>query len=155
MFSPGSSVHELTTQDEVEALMSAQGGAAVLDFWSPTSDFCEVMEPLLEEMAKRFEGQPIRFCHVNTLKCPEIAEAFKIQEVPPLRTGLDGEVTYMITDVRVKTVHTIIFVINGEVMDVFLGEIREADLVRKIEKLLSMQRGEGFWHRLLGLKKSG
>jgi thioredoxin-like negative regulator of GroEL len=155
MFSPGSSVHELTTQDEVEALMSAQGGVAVLDFWSPTSDFCEVMEPLLEEMARRFEGQPIRFCHVNTLKCPEIAEAFQIQAVPPLRAVLDGEITDVITDVRVKTVHTVIFVLNGQVMDVFMGEIHEEDLVSKIARLLSMQRGEGFWHRLVGLKKSG
>jgi thioredoxin 1 len=130
MFTLGSPVQRLATQDDVEALMSAQGGAALLDFWSPTCGPCQVMGPLLEAVAKQFEGQPIRFCHINTVESPEILTAFRIQAVP-----------------------TMLFVLNGEIVDLVVGKLDGPGLVSKVEELMSRARGEGFWHRLFGIKK--
>jgi thioredoxin 1 len=130
VFKSDSPVEALTTQAQVEALMSPQGGAAIIDFWSQTCGPCQAVGPVVEAVAAQYAGQPVRFCHINTGRQTDLMVAFRIQSVP-----------------------TFMFVLNGEIVDVYVGKIDGPGLVSRVEGLLSRARGEGFWHRLLGIKK--
>ncbi len=49
----GEMVEAFKNLSELEALMSEDGGAAILDFWSPTCGPCRAMGPAFEALAKR------------------------------------------------------------------------------------------------------
>ena len=42
---------ELETVDQLEDLMSEEGGPAIIDFWSPTCGPCRAMAPAFESVA--------------------------------------------------------------------------------------------------------
>lgn len=121
---------ELKSIGEVEQLMSAEGGAAIIDFWSPTCGPCLAMAPDLDALAEALQGEPIRIVKINTASHPQLAQPFHIRAVP-----------------------TLLFVNNGEIVDVRVGALRGPDLMKKAQWLLSKARGEGFFTRLFGGKK--
>ncbi len=127
MFGAQSRVRGLLTPADVEAVMSPGAGAVLLDFWSQTCGPCQVMGPLLDEVAKRYEGEPIQFCHINTGTSPELMGAFRIQAVP-----------------------TLLFVLNGEIVDLCVGKLDGPGLMKRVDDLLSRGRGRGFGIGCLG-----
>ncbi len=91
------------------------------------------MAPHFEEAARHFteQGEGITFYKLNTEAHPELARAFKVRALP-----------------------TILFIHNGEILDAHIGMIQYQGLCKKVERLLSKARGEGFWDRLMGRKKT-
>ena len=122
---------ELTTQAEVEHLMSEEGGAAVVDFWSPTCGPCMAMAPAYDAVAEEMAGEPIRFLKINTAKHPKLAAPFHIRSVP-----------------------TLLWVNGGEILDVRVGALPGPALAKKARWLISKARGEGLLTRLFGSKKA-
>ena len=118
---------ELSTVDELEALMSESGGAAVLDFWSPTYGPCKAMAPAFEAVSEQFDEEPIRFVRINTATQPALAQPFQIHSVP-----------------------TLLFVSDGEILDVRVGALSGPALAKKAQWLLRKSRGEGFLSSLFG-----
>jgi thiol-disulfide isomerase/thioredoxin len=118
---------ELKTRDELEALMSDGGGAAILDFWSPTCGPCKAMAPAFDAIAEKLADEPIRFVRINTAAHPQLAQPFRIHAVP-----------------------TLLFVNDGEILDVRVGALSGPALAKKAEWLLRKSRGEGFFSRLFG-----
>lgn len=119
---------ELKTRGELEALMSAEGGPAILDFWSPTCGPCKAMAPAFDAVANDFAEEPIRFVRINTSASPQLAEPFRIHAVP-----------------------TLLFVNDGEILDVRVGALSGPALTKKAQWLLRKSRGEGgFFSKLFG-----
>jgi len=121
---------ELKTLEELEDLMSENGGPAVLDFWSPTCGPCKVMAPAFEAVAGELADQPIRFVRINTATQAQLAQPFNIHAVP-----------------------TLLFVNDGEILDVRVGALSGPALAKKAQWLLRKSHGEGFLSGLFGGKK--
>lgn len=120
---------ELKTLAELEELMSEEGGAAILDFWSPTCGPCKAMAPAFEALAHELADEPIRFVRINTATQAALAQPFNIHAVP-----------------------TLLFVNNGQILDVRVGALSGPALAKKAQWLLRKTRGEGFWSSLFGGK---
>lgn len=112
---------------ELEALMSEDGGAAIIDFWSPSCGPCKAMAPAFEALSNELAGEPIRFVRINTAAQAQLAQPFKIHSVP-----------------------TLLFVHNGEILDVRVGALPGPALAKKAQWLLRKSRGEGFFSKLFG-----
>lgn len=120
---------DLETVEEVEALMSEEGGAAVLDFWSPTCGPCMAMARDFEAVAGQFDAGEVRFCKVNTQSHGFLAAPFNIRAVP-----------------------TILFVLDGEILDSVVGAMPAKRLGERAEWLLRkrQRKGKGLLGRLFG-----
>ncbi|MCH9683022.1 MAG: thioredoxin family protein [Deltaproteobacteria bacterium] len=119
---------DLTTPDQVEAIMQPGGGAAVLDFWSPTCGPCMAMAQDFADVAGQFDADELRFCKINTAEASELAMAFKIRSVP-----------------------TILFVHDGKILDGVVGKMTAKDLGEKSEWLLAKsKRKPGLFGKLFG-----
>jgi thioredoxin 1 len=116
---------ELQTPDDVEGVMAENSGAVVIDFWSSTCGPCLAMAPEFDAVARRYANEPIRFCKVQTDAHPELAAPFHIRSVP-----------------------TLIFALDGEIVDAAVGRMNEQRLTKKVDWLLGRQRGDGFFTRL-------
>lgn len=119
---------ELESQEEVEAIMQAGGGAVVIDFWSPTCGPCLAMAQDFADVAEQFDRNEVRFCKLDTEAHPELAVPFQIRAVP-----------------------TILFVHDGKIVDAAVGRLSAKALGEKSEWLLGKaQRKPGLFRRLLG-----
>ena len=120
---------ELRSLSELEDLMSEGGGPAVLDFWSPTCGPCKAMAPAFEAVALELAEEPIRFVRINTAAQAQLAAPFNIHAVP-----------------------TLLFVNDGEILDVRVGALSGPALSKKAQWLLRKSRGDGLFSRLFGSK---
>jgi len=120
-------VEDFKTLRELEDLMREDGGAAILDFWSPTCGPCKAMAPAFEALAKELADEPIRFVRINTASQAQLAEPFYIQAVP-----------------------TLLFVNNGEILDVRVGALPGPAIAKKARWLLRKSRGDGLLSGLFG-----
>ena len=118
---------DLKTMRELEDLMSEDGGAAIIDFWSPTCGPCKAMAPAFEALSKELAEEPIRFVRINTAAQPALSQPFHIHSVP-----------------------TLLFVNDGEILDVRVGALPGPQLAKKAQWLLRKARGEGFFSGLFG-----
>ena len=105
--------------------MSEDGGAAIIDFWSPTCGPCKLMAPHFDAVANELAEEPIRFIKINTATQPGLAQPFNIHSVP-----------------------TLLFVNDGEILDVRVGALSGPALAKKARWLLRKARGEGFFSSL-------
>jgi thioredoxin 1 len=120
---------DLVSPEQVEALMGPEGGAAVIDFWSPTCGPCMAMANDFAHVATQFDPEEIRFCKLDTSKHGYLAAPFRITSVP-----------------------TILFVLDGEVLDVVIGRMDAKRLGSRAEWLVGKKarRGKGLLGRLFG-----
>lgn len=119
---------DLETQEQVEGIMSKEGGAVVLDFWSPTCGPCMAMADDFAHVAEQFEPGEVRFCKVNTGTHGHLAAPFNVRSVP-----------------------TILFVLDGDIKDVVVGRMNAEQLGTKAEWLFEKSRKKpGLFSRILG-----
>jgi thioredoxin len=118
---------DFKTLSELDALMSEDGGAAIIDFWSPSCGPCKAMAPAFEALSNELSEEPIRFIRINTAAQPKLAQPFRIHSVP-----------------------TLLFVHNGEILDVRVGALPGPALAKKAQWLLRKARGDGFFARIFG-----
>lgn len=120
---------DLVDQAQVEAIMSPEGGAVVIDFWSPTCGPCMAMANDFARVAEQFERDEVRFCKVNTATHGRLAAPFNIMSVP-----------------------TILFVLDGEIKDAVVGRMDAKRLGSRAEWLLGkkQRKSKGLLGRLFG-----
>ena len=87
-------------------------GVSVVDFWAPWCGPCRMIAPVIEELAEEFEGKA-KICKVNTDEEQDIAVRFGIRSIP-----------------------TIMFFKDGEVVDVMIGAASKQAFAEKINSLL-------------------
>jgi thioredoxin 1 len=98
------------TNDNFEATTSK--GVALVDFWAPWCGPCRMISPIIEELAAEFEGKAA-ICKVNTDEQQELSQKFAVRSIP-----------------------TIVFMKDGEIVDTMVGASSKEAFADKINSLL-------------------
>ncbi len=98
------------TNDNFDATVNE--GVVLVDFWAPWCGPCRMIAPVIEELAEEYDGKA-KICKVNTDEEQEIAVKFGIRSIP-----------------------TLIFMKNGEVVDQIVGAQSKQVLADKLDSLL-------------------
>ena len=101
---------EITDNNFKEIL--AEGSPVVIDFWAPWCGPCKMVGPIIDELAKEYEGKVIMGkCDVD--ENSDLPAEFGIRNIP-----------------------TVLFFKNGELVDKQVGAVGNPAFVEKVEKLL-------------------
>ena len=100
---------ELNNSNFEEAIKE---GVTMVDFWAPWCGPCRMIAPVVEELAEDFEGKAT-IAKVNTDEEQDIAVKFGIRSIP-----------------------SILFFKNGEVVDQMVGAASKDAFAEKINALL-------------------
>ena len=99
------------TDASVKELVES-GKPFVVDFWAEWCGPCRMLTPLIEELAKEYEGK-VAIGKLNVDDNDESPELYGIRNIP-----------------------TVLFFKNGELVDKLVGVAQKAAFVEKIEALL-------------------
>ncbi|XOB61231.1 thioredoxin [Campylobacterota bacterium DY0563] len=98
------------TQDTIEE--TVKEGVALVDFWAPWCGPCRMIAPVIEQLAEDFEGKA-NICKVNTEEEQDLTVKYAIRSIP-----------------------TILFFKDGEIVDQLIGATNKAALEDKLNSLL-------------------
>jgi len=62
----------------------------LVDFWAPWCGPCQIMGPMIDELAKEFEGK-VKIVKMNVEQNTEIPEKMGIMSVPVIKIFKDGK----------------------------------------------------------------
>ncbi len=93
-------VHEVTDGDFRKEVLDEEGPVLV-DFWAPWCGPCRMMEPVMEELAKDWQGK-IKVCKLNVDDNPEVSRNFEIQSIPTTILFKGGEPKKRLVGARPK-----------------------------------------------------
>ena len=91
---------------------TTKDGVSMVDFWAPWCGPCRMIAPVIEELAADFEGKA-KICKVNTDEEQDLAVKFGVRSIP-----------------------TILFMKNGEVVDTMVGASSKQAYAGKNNSLL-------------------
>jgi thioredoxin 1 len=85
----------------------------IVDFWAPWCGPCRMVAPILEELAKDYDGKLV-IVKVNTDENPQWAMKYGIQSIP-----------------------TMLFVKDGQIVDRMVGAAPKPYIQQRVDNLLS------------------
>lgn len=99
---------ELTKENFQETV---KDGVSLVDFWAPWCGPCRMLSPVIDKLAQDYAGKA-NICKVNTDEQDELAAQYGIRSVP-----------------------TILFFKDGQIVDQIIGATSEQTLKDKIDSL--------------------
>ena len=100
------------TNDTFDQEVIKASTVVMVDFWATWCGPCKIVAPVVEELAKEYEGKA-KFAKVNTDENADLSTKYNIRGIP-----------------------TLIFFKDGEVKDQIVGAVPKAQLKTKIDSLL-------------------
>jgi len=91
---------ELTDQNFEEEVIKKEE-LVLVDFWSPTCPPCVILGPIIEEIAREFEGK-VKVGKLNVMENPETAGKYQIVGIPTIIIFKNGEAVERATGLRPK-----------------------------------------------------
>lgn len=79
------------TDESFKTEISEYEGVALVDFWAPWCGPCQMVGPVIEELATEFEGKA-KVGKVNVDEQQSLAEHFQIMSIPAVFVFKNGEV---------------------------------------------------------------
>lgn len=73
----------------------------LVDFWATWCGPCQMMTPLIEELAKELEGK-VKVGELNVDEAPQTAGKYNVMSVPTLILFKNGEVAKILVGFRTK-----------------------------------------------------
>ncbi len=98
------------TEANMEEIVKS--GVSLVDFWAPWCGPCRMISPVIDQLAEEYEGKA-NICKVNTEEQQNLTVKNQIRSVP-----------------------TILFYKDGEVVDQIIGATSKVALEEKINKYL-------------------
>jgi len=90
-------------------------GLTLVDFWAVWCGPCQIVAPIVDELAQEFEGR-LRVFKLNTDENPEVASRYQIMGIP-----------------------TLLFFKDGKPVDKIVGAAAKKQFKDKIESLLAVK----------------
>jgi thioredoxin 1 len=101
------------TDANFDELVLKSDKPVIVDFWAEWCGPCRMIGPVIDEMSKEYEGKAV-IGKVNVDLNSNVSAQFNVRSIP-----------------------TVLFIKNGEVVDKSVGAVPKASLVSKLEALLS------------------
>lgn len=90
----------------------AEGTVSVVDFWAEWCGPCRLVGPIIDDLSQEYDGKAV-IGKVNVDHNPEVSMKYGVRSIP-----------------------TILFIKDGEVVDKHVGTATKASLAQKIDALI-------------------
>ena len=91
----------VTTDKTYDADVLKSDLPVLVDFWAPWGGPCRAVSPVLEEIARDYEGR-LRVVKLNTDENPTITRRYGITSIPTLHVYVGGEVVKSLVGAMAK-----------------------------------------------------
>lgn len=92
--------HEFTDANFEEEVLKSDKPVLV-DFWAPWCGPCQMMGPIIDELAKDVE-EKVKVGKLNVDESPETAQKYGVMSIPTLKIFKGGEIVKEFTGVQDK-----------------------------------------------------
>ncbi len=96
------SVLQLTDQNFQTEVLNYQG-IVLVDFWAPWCGPCQVMGPIVEELAGEYRGK-VKMGKLNIDENPKTTTSFQVMSIPTLVFFKNGRVIEQVVGIQAKEV---------------------------------------------------